>query len=190
MTPTQPDFVFSDEEDGVVAIKNGEEIVYASLYWRARFAVNSLARVHYLTPAVERDATVWEDVKFDDSGLTYTRDDRTIEAQTRRHEKSRGDVKQALEGETMPIAKVPPGTHYRPGDENVFAGKGTFYTLRYGPYLIGMNCTMDRTFELAPQQNGPAVAKELVSGKEVSVRSPITVKPRSTLVLWFDGKTN
>jgi hypothetical protein len=190
MTPTQPDFVFSDEEDGVVAIKNGDEILYASLYWRARFAVNSLARVHYLTPSVERDATVWEDVNFDDSGLTYTRDDRTIEAQTRRHEKSRGDVTQALEGETMPIAKVPPSTHYRPGDENVFAGKGTFYTLRYGPYLIGMNCTMDRTFELPPQQNGPAVAKELVSGKEVSVRSPITVKPRSTLVLWFGGKTN
>jgi len=38
MTPGQPDFVFSDEEDGVVAVKNGDEILYASLYWRARIA--------------------------------------------------------------------------------------------------------------------------------------------------------
>ena len=102
----QSDFVFSDEDDGVVALKRGDEILYASLYWRARFAVNSLARVHYLTPTIERDATVWEDVEYDDSGMIYTRDGRTIEAQTGRHEKSRGDLQQALEGERMPIAEV------------------------------------------------------------------------------------
>ena len=48
----------------------------------------------------------------------------------------------------LPIAKMPPGVKFKPGDENIYAGKGTFYTLRYGPYLIGMNCTTDRTFEL------------------------------------------
>ena len=45
MSEGQPDFVFSDEEDGVVAIKHGGEILYASLYcapdtastfWRGR----------------------------------------------------------------------------------------------------------------------------------------------------------
>src|SRR5438067_845952 len=44
MSWDQPDFVFSDEEDGVVAIKNGREILYASLYWRAGYAINYLAR--------------------------------------------------------------------------------------------------------------------------------------------------
>jgi len=58
--------------------------------------------VHYLTPTVERDATVWEDVKFDDSGMKFTRDDRVIEAQTRRHERSRGDVKQASRARSCP----------------------------------------------------------------------------------------
>ena len=50
MVPSQPNFVFSDEEDGVVAIKNDDDILYASLYWRARNAINFLARVHYITP--------------------------------------------------------------------------------------------------------------------------------------------
>ena len=42
ITKGSSDFVFSDEEDGVVAIKNGDEVLYTSLYWRANFAINSL----------------------------------------------------------------------------------------------------------------------------------------------------
>jgi hypothetical protein len=186
MTPGQPDFVFSDEEDGVIAIKHGDEMLYASLYWRARYGVNSLARVHFLTPTIERDATVWQDLQLDDSGMTYKRDDRVIEAQTRRHEKSRGDVKQALEGEILPIAKIPPGIKFKPGDENIYAGKGTFYTLRYGPYLIAMNCTTDRTFEL-PVPPGMAGARELASGKAAADGS-LKIAPRSTLVFRQEGR--
>ncbi|MBC7856058.1 MAG: hypothetical protein IAF94_21725, partial [Pirellulaceae bacterium] len=73
----QPDFVFSDEEDGVVAIKNGKEIFYASLYWRARYAINNLARVHAITPTYDRIATVHIDEKFDSSGMFYSRRDWT-----------------------------------------------------------------------------------------------------------------
>lgn len=50
MSDGMPDVLFSDEEVGVVALKNGDEILYTSLYWRANFAVNFLARVHYITP--------------------------------------------------------------------------------------------------------------------------------------------
>jgi hypothetical protein len=183
MTPAQGDFAFADEEDGVVALKNGDEILYASLYWRARFGINSLARVHHITPTIERDATVLQDVQFDDSGLTTKRDDRVMEAQTRRHEKSRGDVRQALEGEVLPIAKVPPGVKFKPGDENIFAGKGTFYTLRYGPYLIGMNCTTDRTFELRVPE-AMRGAKVLAGGGPGDGDAARKVGPRSTIVLW------
>ncbi|WP_328840482.1 hypothetical protein [Streptomyces europaeiscabiei] len=59
MTPGAPDFVFSDEENGLLAVKHGDEILYASLYWRARWGVNRLARVHHIGAAgVERSATV------------------------------------------------------------------------------------------------------------------------------------
>ena len=75
MTNGQPDFVFADEEDGVVAIKHGTDIVYASLYWRSRYAVNFLARVHYVQPETEHIAVVREEVQFEPSGLTYSRPD-------------------------------------------------------------------------------------------------------------------
>ena len=173
------DFVFSDEEDGVVAIKHGSEILYASLYWRARFGVNSLARVHYLTPTIERDATVHIDIKFDDSGMTFTQDDRTIEAQTRRHEKSKGDLQSTMEGQVLPIAKIPAGVSFKPGQESVYAGRGTFYTCRYGPYLIGMNATGDRTFDLKVPADLAAI--DLSTGEPAS--GTIKVKPMTTVVL-------
>lgn len=184
MTPGQPDFVFADEEDGVVAIKNGDDVLYASLYWRARTGINFIARVHYLTPTIERDATVWQDVKFDDSGMTTTRDDRVVEAQTRRHERAKGDVKQAFEGEVLPIAKIPPGVPFKPGQESVYAGKGTFYTLRYGPYVIAMNTTTDRHFDL----RAPSAARNLVNGEDVAAGAAMKVGPRSTVVL-FSSQT-
>lgn len=183
MTPGQPDFVFADEEDGVVAIKHGDEVLYASLYWRARFGINRLARVHYLTPTVERDATVWQDVQFDDSGMTTTRDDRVVEAQTRRHERSKGDVKQAYEGEVLPIAKIPEGVNFKPGQESVYAGKGTFYAMRYGPYVIGMNMTKDRAFDLALPAGAKPV-KDLVAGGTRPAGGSVKVGPRSTAVFY------
>jgi hypothetical protein len=72
MTKGQPDFVFADTTDGVIALKNGDDILYVSLYWRARSAINNLARVHYLTPVMERDATVHIETRFNDSGEVYT----------------------------------------------------------------------------------------------------------------------
>ena len=74
--------------------------------------------------------------------------------------------------------------HFHPGDESVYAGKANFYTLRYGNYLIGMNMTADKTFEIKMPVDVSG-AKELVSGKTVKLDAPIKVAPRSTLVLWL-----
>jgi hypothetical protein len=184
MARGQPDFVFANEEDGVVAIKHGDEILYVSLYWRARYAINFLARVHYLTPAVERDATLWEDTKFQDSGMTYTVGARLVEDQSTRHDRNITDLRQALQGEVLPIARIPAGVQFKPGDESVYAGKGSFYTCRYGDFLIGMNMTTDQTFMLdAP--DGIASAPELVSGKTISFGSGVKVPPRSTVVFYL-----
>jgi hypothetical protein len=148
MTPGQPDFVFSDEEDGVVAIKNGDEIFYASLFWRARYAVNSLARVHFTTPTVDHIAVVHEDAEFTPSGQFYTRPNWINYDFADGGPKYPVQIDSALAGEKLPIAKIPAGVSFKPGDENVYAGKADFYTLRYGNYLIGMNLTTDKTFEL------------------------------------------
>jgi hypothetical protein len=64
MASGQPDFVFADEEDGVIAFKHGTHIFYASLYWRARFAINFLARTHYITPNFSRIAVVRQETQY------------------------------------------------------------------------------------------------------------------------------
>ncbi|MBC8096072.1 MAG: hypothetical protein H7Y43_09685 [Akkermansiaceae bacterium] len=184
MTPGQPDFVFSDEEDGVVAIKHGDEILYASLYWRARYGINSLARVHYTTPQVDRLAVVREDVQFEPSGQIYTRPDWVNFGFGNGGPKYPVELHSAHAGEKLPIPKIPEGVRFRVGDESVYAGKGSFYTLRYGDYLIGMNMTTDKTFELKPPA-GVKEARELVSGKTVKLDSVLEVMPRTTIVLWL-----
>ena len=56
----EPDFVFTDEEAGAIAVKNGRELLYASLYWRARQGVNNYARIHHLTEQDQHSATIRE----------------------------------------------------------------------------------------------------------------------------------
>jgi hypothetical protein len=184
MTPGQPDYVFSDEQDGVVAIKHGDEILYASLYWRARHAVNSLARVHFTTPTVDRIAVVHEDAEFTPGGMFYQRPDWVNFGFGNGGPRYPAALHSALAGEKLPIARIPEGIKFKAGDENVYAGKADFYTLRYGDYLIGMNLTADKTFELKPPA-GESEARELVSGRTVRLSGPLKVKPLTTVVLWF-----
>jgi hypothetical protein len=184
MTPGQPDFVFTDEEDGVVALKNGDEILYVSLYWRARNAVNFLARVHYITPRVDRIAVVREETEFEPGGMIFTRPDFINFGFGNGGPRYPVEMHSAHAGEKLPIAKIPEGTRFRPGDESVYAGKGSFYTFRYGDYLIGQNMTPDKSFELKPSA-GIGDAKELISGKTIKLDAPINVAPRSTVVLWL-----
>jgi len=187
MTPGQPDFVFTDEEDGVVALKNGDEILYVSLYWRARNAINSLARVHYITPRVDRIAVVREETEFEPGGMIYTRPDYINFGFSNGGPRYPVELHSAHAGEKLPIAKIPNDVKFRPGDESVYAGKGSFYTLRYGHYLIGMNMTNDKTFEFKTPKNVES-ARELASGKTLELNAPIKVGPRSTVVLWIGNQ--
>jgi len=184
MTPGQPDFVFSDEDDGVVAVKNGDDILYASLYWRSQYAVNGLARIHFTTPRTDQIAVVQEEVQFEPSGEFYTRPDWTTFGFGNGGAKYPGNLHSAHAGEKLPVAKAPAGVKFQPGGENAYAGRADFYTLRYGSYLVGMNLTPDKTFELNPPA-GVSSAKELVSGKTVKLEAALAVAPRSTVVLWL-----
>jgi hypothetical protein len=184
MSVGQPDFVFADEEDGVVAVKRGSDILYASLYWRARYAINFLARVHLIQPQTDHISVVWEDVRFDPSGMTYKRPDWINMGFGGGGVRYPGELHSALAGETLPIAKIPTGEAFKPGDENPHAGRGSFYSLAYGPYLIGMNTTKDRTFSLKISSGSGAV-QELNAGSSHSYeRSSVEVAPRSTVVFY------
>ena len=149
MSNGQPDFVFTDEEDGVVAAKHGDEIFYASLYWRARHAVNFLAKVHLISPTIERVATVKEDILFTPSLSSYTRKDWINEGFGNGGPKYPMPPNSALAGEQLPIAEIPAGVKYKTGDENIYAGRGDLYTLRYGSWFVAMNMSATKSFDVA-----------------------------------------
>lgn len=186
MSSGQPDSVFSDEENGVLAVKHGEVILYVSLYWRARYAINHLARVHLVSPRLSRLAVVQQETEFEPSGLTYTRPDWTNFGFGAWGPRYPGEFHSAHAGETLPIAGVPEGVAYKPGDENLYAGRGRFYRLRYGPYLIGMNLTTDQTYEL-PVPKEAKRALRLPDRRPATPGQPLAVRPRSTVVLLIGG---
>jgi hypothetical protein len=184
MSNGQPDFVFADEEDGVVAIKHGTDIFYASLYWRSRYAVNFLARVHYVQPETDHIAVVREDVRFEPSGLTYSRPDWINMGFGGGGLRYPGELHSAFAGETLPIAHIPQGEKFRPGDESPQAGRGSFYSLEYGAYLIGMNMTNTQTFALKiPRGRGP-VQQLLAHSSRPFGGSTVQVGPSSTVVFY------
>ena len=183
MTWDQPDFVFSDEEDGVIAIKNGKEIFYASSYWRARYAINNLARVHAITPSYDRIATIRIKEKFDSSGLFYTRRDWTNFGFGNGGIKYPDSLHSAHAGEQLPVAKIPAGTPYRLGDENAYAGRADYYELQYGRYLIAMNASSNKTFELIIPA-GFATALDLQTRKFLRGTRSVKVAPLTTVVLY------
>jgi hypothetical protein len=200
MTPGQPDAVFADEQDGVVAVKHGDAVLYASLYWRSRTGINGLARVHYLTPRYQQLAVVREAVRFEASGQTWKRPNWTNFGFGNGGLRYPGDLQSAHAGEELPIPKLPADAPLVPNADNPYAGRADFYQLRYGPYLIAMNTTTDRTFDVARPADGagaagvggtasassiPGTATDVATGKTVRLDEPLTVKPRSTLVLFF-----
>ena len=183
MSPGQPDFAWADEEDGVVAVKRGDEMLYASLYWRARNGINFRARVHDTVPGFDRIAVVRQDEQFTPSGLTFHQPDEINGQGLPWLPHYPGDLHSAHAGEEEPIAKIPEGIPFKAGEENAYAGRAEFYTLRYGAYLIGMNSTRSRTFELVPPA-GVKKAQELVSGRTVTLNGPLKVGPMSTVILY------
>jgi hypothetical protein len=183
MSEGAPDFVFSDEEDGVVAVKTGKQIFYASLYWRALNAVNGLARVHYMTPLLDRIAVVHEDARFTPSGHYWKRpQDKLGGADPTHGQFAYPSGVAATIGEELPVARYPDDVPPNFGAASPYAGKAEFYNLRYGPFAVAMNTTTDKSFDVtAPVQGG---LRELVSQRAVAPGERIVVGPRSTVVLY------
>jgi hypothetical protein len=202
-----PDFVFTDEVAGAVALKHGQEILFASLYWRARQGVNGWGRVHLLTPALQRSATIRETVGGTLSRNTFTVQD-WVTWDYAVNDATGGPspvqaggwtppgpaVHQAFAGEVNHLAILPPGvdpTFGSPtlGTEEALTGIAPFYQLQYGPYLILMNTTTDQTFSFKHDAHGSALVlteKRGDSGDypKVSLEADRKIGPRSTVVLY------
>jgi hypothetical protein len=184
-TPGQPDFVFADEEDAVLALKQGETCLFINLYYRAERAVNRVARVLELTPNITRLATVRTEVEVIRSGETYQRPDWIDQIRGRGYVPPGETIHQAWAGETLPISKRPDDAKSpKYGDWGPFVGKAAFYSLQYGDYLIGLNTTEDQTYDLRVPD--AEAHRELVSKKEIKATDGVVkVGPLSTVVLYL-----
>ncbi|MGW0949093.1 Tat pathway signal sequence domain protein [Streptomyces sp. NPDC002623] len=195
----KPDFVFADEENGCIAVKNGEELLFASLYWRARQGVNDYARIHHLTPTDQRSATV----RQHSAGTT----DKTFTAQDwilwdyAINDPGAGHIPpggfpppgdetlhQSQKGDVYRLAPVPAdvpdpsmGVHFE-GVETMLVGRAPFYYCEYGDYIIAMNTSTDRTFTL-PSRHGFGPGRDLATGRVIGTGVRTKLGPRSTLVL-------
>jgi hypothetical protein len=186
MSTGQPDFTWTDEDDGVVAVKHGDEILYASLYWRARSGINFLARVHDMHPTFDRIAVVREDEEFQPSGLFYTYPDWVNMGFGNGGVKYPDDMHQAMAGEKIPVAKIPADVPFKPGQDNPFAGRADFYLCRYGNYLIEMNADKTKSHPVKiPAGVTAKRALELVSRKTVDLASAAPIAPRSTVIFYL-----
>lgn len=186
MSDGQPDFVFSDEENAVLALKRGEQRLFVNFYYRQEFGVSGVTRILDLTPTTMRIASVLSQFELNASGEQWTRPDIIDFERTGGMPPPGEKIHQAWRGEKLPIAKRPAdATRPEYGKWGPFVGKADFYTLRYGNYLFAINTTSDKPFELKTPPEFSA-AQELVSKKMIKLSASLKVAPLSTVVLYFE----
>jgi len=168
-------FVFSDEEIGVIALKNGDDVFFAELYWRANRGINNLAKIHLVTPESEHVATIHQDEVFVPSGKFSTEPDWVIYGfRPNNHKYPGGYYKQLNAGMKLPMAE-------HSGDRT-YVGKAEFYRCSYGPYEIGMNATRrNKTYRLTVPVGEYRI---LPDGPVVKGGTVLEVKPGTTVVLY------
>lgn len=185
MTDGQPDFVFADEENAVLALKHGDQRLFVNFYFRQEFGVSGVTRILDVGPTVMRIASVKARFEVDPSGQTWTRPDVIDFERSGGFSPPGEEIHQAWRGERLPIAKRPAdATRPRYGEWGPFVGKAAFYWLRYGDYLIGINTTEAATYSL-PAPVGYPSAPDLVSRQTVDLSHDLKVGPRTTVVLFL-----
>jgi len=175
MTPGQPDFAWTDEENMAIAAQHGDERFWAVLNWRGAGYINGLSRVYLETPSTSWLAEVTNtDVQFKPSGKQAT---------------ANGNVegfadwtppdhpKNAEGGVSYPIA-LRPDLSQAPAT-NRDGGRGTAYTLRFGNWLVAINAHPSEPYDLVAPA-GFMGGVDLVSGKTLT--PPVTLAPKSAAV--------
>lgn len=177
--------LWGSDKNAVLALKHGETCLFINFYYRSERGVNRVARVFELNPDTARLATVRTEVKVISSGETYVRPDWIDFPRGVGLPPPGEPIHQAWAGEKMPIAKRPEDAKFpKYGAWGPFVGKAAFYSLQYGDYLIGMNTTEDRSYDL-PVPPSFRRAPDLVSGKELELTGGVKVPPLATVVLYL-----
>ncbi len=179
MTDGQPDFAWADEQDGIVVIKHGTDRLWIEPYWQAKdgTGVNGIGRFEYDNGRYTQYGVLETNPQFTYSGSYYVRPNMLDVPYTTLYLPPDNPT-QAYLNEKLPLAA-------NPGDarnDSPYRGKVNFYAVRYGNYLIGINTTSDKSYELKTPV-GFTSAQDLVSGQTKT--GPVIVSPNSSVVLYL-----
>lgn len=176
--PDQPDFVWSDPENGVFVFRHGPRIVFGSFWNIDAFngrAVGERAIYHLIEPSHERLVEFPTTYQLPPSGLSVT-------------------VVHPFGTRTSPQVPPPPGMQ-RWQEEPAVAmdhrvGRAYFYHARIGPYVIAMNTTetgtyRESTWQLPAIPNAHA-ARDLATGQIVDLSHGLDVPSYTTRVFILD----
>ncbi|MGN0854122.1 MAG: hypothetical protein ACI4R9_01230 [Kiritimatiellia bacterium] len=138
------DFVWCDSENAVVAAKYGEEVLYVNAYYRARGAINNLARIHFVRPDSEFAATVWCDEEFQPDGdrTEYVHNYFQYGWQGKLYDGYRQPDPDGTDAYSTALGIAWPPQNVRGGMTEPVArrgGRADFYHVNWGPYEVCIN---------------------------------------------------
>lgn len=172
--PGQPDFVWSDPENGVFVFRHGDDLVYGSFFNLDAFhgrSVGDRGIYHLIRPEAERLVEFPPDFALPESGLAVT-------------------VKYPFAKRTRPQTPPPPGmkawANEPPDWLDHRAGRAYFYHTRTGPYVIAMNTTETGTYREStwtlPAIPDAKKARDLATGEIVDLSKPLAIPAYTTRV--------
>ena len=184
MTDGQPDFAWADEENGIIAVKHGNERLWLETYYQAKTGtgVNGVGRSYYSTNNFDRYGMLEVSPQISFSGSFYVRPNIMDKPEVNFYVPPDAPI-QAYQGERLPIAANDPLAT----DDQPFRGKALFWVTRYGNFLIGINRSQNKTYQLQTPSNFLS-ATNLITGLNMS--GPIYIAPQSTVILFLSSATN
>ena len=184
MTDGQPDFAWADEENGIIAAKHGNERLWLETYYQAKTGtgVNGVGRFYYSTNNFDRYGMLEVSPQINFSGSFYVRPNIMDKPEVNFYVPPDAPI-QAYQGERLPVAASDPLAT----DNQPFLGKALFWACRYGNFLIGINRSQNKTYQLQTPSDFVS-ATNLITGQNLS--GTIYVAPQSTVVLYLSNATN
>ena len=184
MTDGQPDSAWADEENGIVAVKRGNERLWLETYWQAKAGtgVNAVGRFHYSTNNFDRYGMLEVTPQINFGGSFFVRPDIMDKPEQEFYVPPDAPL-QAYQGERLPLA----ANDLLATDDGPFRGKALFWATRYGNFLIGINRSQNKTYQLQTPSDFIS-ATNLITGQNLS--GAVYVAPQSTVILYLPSATD
>ena len=182
-TPGQPDYVFGDEMDGIVAIQHGTDHIFVNFH--GEYSLSKPGMAHIITATENKTINfVPEVMKYTPSGHTETM---PMHYWSGAHQIAYPDDPIEADGGTVyDIPAYDKAGHYNSG-----RGLCQYYQNVFDKYLVAQNCSETDSYALDVTDglNG-LKAVNVATGESVVISSSITLKPQTTLVLFINDLTN